>query len=166
MTGTIPGSDYHSCEILWDPATNTVDLWVDSEETVSDYGVATNSFANALGNRLFWGSMDSPGIGAGYWDSVEFEIDPATGGPLEGDLNGDGIVGSADLDIVRGYWGQTVEQGNPSEGDPSGDGVVSADDLDIVRANWDASSPASVPEPSALVLLAVVLVSGATSRRG
>ena len=156
MTGTISGGDYHSYEILWDAETNTVDLFVDSAEVVSDYAVATNSFADALGNRLFWGSLDSPGIGAGYWDSVEFEIDPATGGPLEGDLNGDGLVGSADLDIVRSHWGETVEQGNLLEGDPSGDGTVGSADLDIVRANWGQGTPSSasaVPEPVGGILL-------------
>ena len=43
---------------------------------------------------------------------------------LPGDLNDDGIVGSADLDIVRGNWGQTVEAGCLPCGDPSGDGIV------------------------------------------
>ena len=51
---------------------------------------------------------------------------------LPGDLNGDGFVGSADLDIVRGVWGQSVEPGCLPCGDPSGDGVVGSADLDIV----------------------------------
>ncbi len=71
--------------------------------------------------------------------------------PLAGDLNGDGMVGSADLDIVRANWGQTVEAGCLSCGDPSGDGVVGSPDLDIVRANWGASTAAAVPEPSWLI---------------
>ena len=71
---------------------------------------------------------------------------------LEGDLNGDGFVGSADLDIVRGAWGQAVS-GGAAEGDPSGDGVVGSADLDIVRANWGATAAAAVPEPAAAALL-------------
>ena len=77
---------------------------------------------------------------------------------LEGDLNGDGLVGSADLDIVRGNWGMSVT-GGAAEGDPSGDGVVGSADLDIVRGNWGNSlGPATVPEPSVLSLLLCGLV--------
>jgi len=79
-----------------------------------------------------------------------------TSGPLEGDLNDDGFVGSADLDIVRGAWGQTVEAGCLPCGDPSGDGMVNSADLDIVRGNWGATSAAAVPEPSLVALFAAV----------
>ncbi len=72
---------------------------------------------------------------------------------LPGDLNGDGMVGSADLDIVRANWGSTVTPGDLTMGDASGDGSVGSADLDIVRANWGQSAPANVPEPSALLLL-------------
>ena len=57
---------------------------------------------------------------------------------LDGDLNGDGIVGSADLDLIRANWGATVTAGDYSAGDVSGDGIVGSADLDIVRANWGA----------------------------
>ncbi len=81
------------------------------------------------------------------------------GGPaiLEGDLNGDGLVGSADLDIVRANWGQSVTPGNLAVGDPSGDGLVGSADLDIVRANWGNTAAAAVPEPAAFVLLVLGL---------
>lgn len=58
---------------------------------------------------------------------------------LAGDLNADGMVGSADLDIVRANWGRHVPPGTLGEGDPSGDGLVGSADLDIVRANWGSS---------------------------
>jgi hypothetical protein len=88
-----------------------------------------------------------------------YTIDEIWFGPLEasgeliGDLNGDGLVGSADLDIVRGNWGQSVDPGCLSCGDPSGDGLVGSADLDIVRANWGATAAAAVPEPSSLALV-------------
>ena len=96
-----------------------------------------------------------------FFDDLELTVSGGGSG-LEGDLNGDGLVGSADLDIVRGNWGATVTAGNLLSGDPSGDGSVGSADLDIVRANWGATSAASVPEPGVCVLmllatLAVVL---------
>ena len=74
------------------------------------------------------------------------------GGPSQpGDLDGDGFVNSADLDMVRGNWGSTVEPN--SNGDADGDGFVSSADLDIVRANWGAGPAAAVPEPATLAML-------------
>jgi len=91
------------------------------------------------------------------------------GGPsLDGDLNGDGFVGGDDLDIVRSFWGQNVDQGNLLQGDPSNDGFVGGDDLDIVRANWGQGTPpatTSVPEPSACVLLVGGLLAAFAPRR-
>ena len=75
--------------------------------------------------------------------------------PIPGDLNDDGFVNSADLDVVRANWGMAVSTGDIAAGDPSNDGLVGSADLDIVRANWGASAPASVPEPSTLVFLAM-----------
>lgn len=37
-------------------------------------------------------------------------------GPIPGDMNGDGIVGSADLDIVRANWGRYTSAGVPEPG--------------------------------------------------
>jgi hypothetical protein len=73
---------------------------------------------------------------------------------IPGDLDGDGFVGSSDLDIVRANWGQTVPAGSLAQGDPSEDGLVGSADLDIVRANWGRSTAAAVPEPVGFVLLA------------
>ena len=77
---------------------------------------------------------------------------------IPGDLNGDGFVGSGDLDIVRAAWGQTVEAGCLLCGDPSGDGMVGSADLDIVRANWGATgAAAAVPEPACLALVCMAI---------
>ncbi len=85
---------------------------------------------------------------------------------IDGDLNGDGFVGSADLDIVRSNWGQAVDPGCISCGDPSGDGLVGSADLDIVRANWGAGTQAAaVPEPSAVLLLLAGAVAAVSARR-
>ena len=60
---------------------------------------------------------------------------------IPGDLNNDGVVGSADQDIVRTYWGRSVVAGSLLMGDASGDGRVGSADLDIVRANWGRTVP-------------------------
>ena len=81
-------------------------------------------------------------------------IEEGTTPVLEGDLNGDGSVGSADLDLVRGNWGRTDASGL-LDGDATGDGQVGSADLDIVRANWGrTASAAAVPEPGIVSLAA------------
>ncbi|GAB4111815.1 MAG: hypothetical protein Kow00105_20360 [Phycisphaeraceae bacterium] len=73
---------------------------------------------------------------------------------LDGDLDGDGFVGIADLNIVLGNWNQTVAAGDWLSGDPSGDGFVGIEDLNTVLGNWNAGTPPAdlpVPEPGALV---------------
>ncbi|MEZ6193707.1 MAG: PEP-CTERM sorting domain-containing protein [Phycisphaerales bacterium] len=79
---------------------------------------------------------------------------------LDGDLNGDGFVGIADLNIVLGNWNQNVTPGDPLVGDPSGDGFVGINDLNLVLGNWNAGTPPSapgsaVPEPATLALLSL-----------
>ena len=105
-----------------------------------------------------WGETCTPGdleygdlFGDGFIDDADNAIvwDHWHEGipPLPGDLNNDGYVGtsgfvsSADLDIVRANWGQTVFPTNFLRGDASGDGYVGSADLDIVRANWGAGTP-------------------------
>ena len=86
---------------------------------------------------------------------------------LIGDLNSDGFVGLDDLDIVLGNWNQNVTPGDPLQGDPTGDGYVGLEDLDLVLNNWNTGTPpvAAIPEPSALMLLAVGAGASALRRR-
>ncbi len=60
---------------------------------------------------------------------------------LTGDLDGDGFVGLADLDILLGNWNQSVPAGDLARGDASGDGFVGLDDLDLLLGNWNAGVP-------------------------
>jgi hypothetical protein len=75
---------------------------------------------------------------------------------LAGDLNGDGFVGIADLNIVLGNWNQNVTPGDPLLGDPSGDGYVGIEDLNAVLGNWNAGTPPvesnNIPEPTSLTI--------------
>jgi len=76
---------------------------------------------------------------------------------LEGDLNGDGFVGIADLNIVLGTWNQNVTPGYTAFGDPSGDGFVGIEDLNQVLGNWNAGTPppvvnVNIPEPVSFIM--------------
>ena len=92
-----------------------------------------------------------------------------------GDLNGDGFVGQADLNIVLSHWGQSVT--GAANGDPTNEGFVGQDDLNVMLSHWgQGTAPAggaaqygAVPEPSACILLAMAgfgLVGIAARRRG
>ncbi len=77
---------------------------------------------------------------------------------LEGDLNGDGFVGIADLNIVVGVWNQNVTPGDLLQGDPNGDGFVGIGDLNVVLGNWNAGTPpaaTAIPEPATLTVLSL-----------
>ena len=123
-------------------------------------GTAWDAGTWTFGGRLdlpsldqhFHGSLDEMAVYAGALDPAVFAEHAALGNTLEGDLDGDGFVGSGDLDIVRANWGRSVAAGNLAEGDASGDGRVDSADLDVVRANW-GSGAASVPEPGTAGLI-------------
>ena len=83
-----------------------------------------------------------------------------------GDLDGDGSVGSADLDIVRANWGREVIAGDWTSGDLNLDGRVGSADLDRVRAHWGTFAPSTaIPEPGPLFLLLTGLLPGLGARR-
>jgi len=87
-------------------------------------------------------------------------------GALVGDLDGDGFVGIADLNIVLGAWNQNVPPGNLLA-DPTGDGFVGIADLNVVLGNWNAGTPpqgSAVPEPGSACLW-LMSVWGLTRRR-
>jgi Glucose / Sorbosone dehydrogenase len=79
---------------------------------------------------------------------------------LVGDLDGDGFVGIADLNIVLGAWNQSVPPGN-ALADPSGDGFVGIEDLNIVLGSWNNGTPpgsGAIPEPGTLAMASVGLM--------
>ena len=120
-------------------------------------------------DAIYFGDAGSGSGGTTIVDYLRFDhgaYKPEGGSVgLTGDLNGDGLVGSADLDIVRGNWGSTVTPGDVLSGDASGDGSVGSADLDIVRANWGATAAAAVPEPSVLLSLLFGIVALLSTRR-
>jgi len=70
--------------------------------------------------------------------SSAVEVTAAYESPLPGDLDGSGLVGQGDLDIVLDNWGDCPPADPRS--DPSGDGFVGQGDLDIVLGHWGESA--------------------------
>ena len=144
--------------------TYTPDTWqqwiIDSDldagtSTVTVGGGVASAPQPNMGNSAsyFWWTTQM-GDAAFAIDDIQFSASD----PVPGDLDGDGFVGAADLDIIKSFWGQTVTPGDLLSGDPSGNGVCSGDDLDIVRRDWGRGTPptaAGVPEPGSLSLLLV-----------
>jgi PEP-CTERM motif len=113
-------------------------------------------------------SSGSPGSATFDNFAVYTNVSPIVPGGLEGDLDGDGFVGIADLNIVLGVWNQNVPPADPAA-DPSGDGFVGIEDLNTVLGNWNAGTPpvnvAAIPEPASLTLLGVGAVAMSHRRR-
>ena len=159
--------DFHVFRLVRDTNANGAFYWIWRD------GVLLNEEGLELDrsytrDAIYFGDAAGAAGGTSLIDYVRFDhgaFKPEASGGLEGDLNGDGMVGSADLDIVRGNWGSTVTAGDLLSGDPSGDGSVGSADLDIVRANWGATAAATVPEPSAILLAFVGLFAVTITRR-
>jgi hypothetical protein len=77
-----------------------------------------------------------------------------------GDYNADGLVDAADYTVWRDFASATT---HVNRGDGNADGAVNAGDYEVWRGNYGAGSGASVPEPTAGVLL-TILVGGLLSR--
>jgi autotransporter-associated beta strand protein len=86
---------------------------------------------------------------------------------LAGDLNGDGFVGIADLNIVLPTWNTHVTPGDQAQGDTNGDGFVGIEDLNAILGNWNSGTPpqaASVPEPTGAVMGTLIVLNGLRQR--
>lgn len=84
---------------------------------------------------------------------------------LAGDLNGDQVVNSGDLNIVLSNFNTQVTSGVWALGDPSGDGFVNSSDLNVVLSNFGGGQ--QIPEPSTFASwsFAAMLVIVARRRR-
>lgn len=87
-----------------------------------------------------------------------------------GDLDGDGLVGVEDLDILLASWGTVGLLTESLAGDADFDGLVGQSDLDLVLAQWgtNGSGGSVVPEPGTLSMLSVLglLAPRLVGRRG
>jgi hypothetical protein len=145
---------------LTPPLGYTPEVW---QKWELDYTLGDSVFTVTIDGVSGEGNIANPALSA--VDHLSFFhnglqtyfIDSVPASALVGDLNGDGFVGIADLNIVLGAWNQNVPPGNPLA-DPSGDGFVGIEDLNTVLGNWNAGTPpasAVVPEPTGLAMLAL-----------
>ena len=156
--------DFHTMRIVRDTFEVDALYWVWRDGVLMTPEGVGASAAGSI-NSIYLGDLSGSSGGnveidylrftAGKFAPVDWTL-PAD--DLPGDLNGDGAVGSADLDIVRANWGTAVTPGDLTVGDADGDGSIGSGDLDIVRANWGQTAAASVPEPSTLLLLLTGMV--------
>jgi hypothetical protein len=130
-------------------------------------GVATTVTTMAT---LYIPTRSSPDLsytGALSFDYGEGTVQQGSLQVVPGDANGDGRVDINDLTIVLANYNLT---GTWSQGEFTGSGTVDINDLTIVLANYNqtfgaaAGGMASVPEPSALALVAAGLILAAIGR--
>jgi len=95
------------------------------------------------------------------WESTGTIDDLAATPATPGDTNGDGVVDLTDLNNVRNNFGSS---GESIVGDTNGDQLVDLADLNNVRNNF-GSVLASVPEPSAMVLVLASIATVGFARR-
>lgn len=99
-------------------------------------GVCIPQFASKVQVGVDCGVTYYIRVGGGYGTGT-LAITFVTGGPAcpppcPADLNGDGLVGAADLAILLGAWG------TPGPGDLDGDSSVGPADLGILLGEWGA----------------------------
>jgi fibronectin-binding autotransporter adhesin len=135
--------------------------------TVLTANSVTGSFAQ-LEHQIISGDR---GFSVTYPDSQSVVLEVVAMSFLAGDLNGDGIVGIEDLNMILGRWNQNVTANAWPLGDPSGDGFVGIEDLNAVLGNWNASMPpvdsSIIPEPAAITMFFAMslAIGGRTSTR-
>ena len=150
------GGDFGGADFLGEQVLRIAD-GATSEDTWTSHHIVDIVPDDAVEARIsFLFSQPSEEGGAVHIDSVSLlASDPE---PITGDYNGDFIVDLADYTVWRNTLGSTIEPFTGADGD--GNGVVTTRDYRIWRSNFGRSryntslaSTASVPEPSALVLL-------------
>ena len=131
-------------DIAWNPRDGR--LYGTDEDTDSLYVIDRDTAIPTL--------VGGPYTNATYGTGMAFS-NPVPEPAFSGDLNADGFVGQADLDIVLNAWG-TSPPSDP-RADTNDDNSVGQYDLDTVLNDWGLGVPpgAPVPDPATSVLLAL-----------
>lgn len=101
--------------------------------TVQDGSVATEVHALEPGLIRLRAEVQ---IGPDEWLFDEMVLIAPSG--VEGDLDGDGLVGSGDLGILLSQWGSCPDGCAKCAGDLDGDAAVNGADLGYLLASWSA----------------------------
>jgi T5SS/PEP-CTERM-associated repeat protein len=129
----------------------------------SDKGNLTGMFEQITGIAMYAGLVDMQYTLNAVAITLNWDFVP-------GDLDGDGFVGIADLNIILAGWNQAVAQADLLAGDVTGDGFVGISDLNAVLTNWNSGTPpltqaiSNVPEPGTIGVL-LVLAGGIIGNR-
>jgi hypothetical protein len=167
-------SDYHTYQMIYDPAGNSgngvVHYWVDGIDT--GFQQARTAVSPDGPNRFLLGCYTTGGD-FDYetrWSLARFETGQHPIAPdLTGDYNADGKVDAADYVVWRKNDGGT----NTLPNDPIG-GTIGQGQYDNWRARFGTGvTPATgtslstgvVPEPTTISLLFAVILAGAVARR-
>ena len=132
-------------------------------ETISDWA----SLTTATPGTDYTIEYVTEGDLAGY---ALLTVGESTPEHIAGDANDDGKVDGSDVTILAGNWQYGVTGGGATwdMGDFNSDGKVDGSDVTILAGNWqygvDATA-ASVPEPSTLAILIILLLTGASRRK-
>jgi len=111
-----------------------------------------------------WVHQYDDDLGGGQSYALAWWASPVVPVFVPGDYNGDTIVDAEDYIFWRENFGDSVDAGTGADG--NGDGVVDAADYVVWRKNFSApgSGGSQVPEPNALISLAVGLVALSSAR--
>lgn len=128
--------------------------WSTTDHTSANVPV----YAWGVNGNLFHGTMPNTSF---------FSIVQAASASLAGDVNADGLVNALDIAPFVNYLVSGAPA--PTEADCNGDGLVNALDIAVfVQAIIGSQSTATVPEPSSVAAMGVLLMAPALrrSRRG
>ncbi len=135
---TISGSGYNDYELIWN-STEGLDVLV-NDTLVIDNQPCTTTIPETVGNRIYWGASDTPGVGAGYWNKVEFESIEYTAPPTP---PFEGLYHSADTDPETEGWTPVINGNNVSVGPVLNDGNPGAHAWQTTDADTSTDPKAS-----------------------
>ncbi len=125
--GFCGASGFRQFELIYDPALNLADLYVDGVLAVEGYPGHTIGVEQGQ-QGLAWGAGSTCGDGVGDFKLVEFVINCPF---VAADLNQDFKVDGADLGVLLSAWGS-----RDCVADLDDDGSVSGSDLGLLLAAW------------------------------
>ncbi|MEQ8849463.1 dockerin type I domain-containing protein [Botrimarina sp.] len=117
------------------------------------------------GNPIRNNTDGTPEVGAYELFLFTFGVDSGVRAESEGDFNGDGVVNAADYTLFRDSLASETAIGAGADGNANG--VVDPEDYRYWIGNYGAQRDpaAGVPEPAAVLLLAIATIGPVTARR-